>query len=107
MTERYKSYRDFFPYYLSEHSKPLCRAFHYVGTTLVLAVLAYAIFMRQWAFLALMPVAGYSFAWVGHFFVEKNRPATFTYPIWSLMGDFHMYFLWLTGRLKSRLKQLR
>ena len=46
--------------------------------------------------------AGYGFAWVGHFFVEHNRPATFTYPLWSFMGDYHMFFLWLTGQLKKR-----
>ena len=102
-TRTYTTFADFFPFYLREHAKPSTRALHYFGTTLVIAVALYAIIAGKWVFLLLMPVAGYFFAWVAHFFVEKNRPATFTYPLWSLAADFKMYFLWLTGQLPRHL----
>ena len=102
-TRTYTTFADFFPFYLREHAKSSTRALHYFGTTLVIAVALYAILTGKWLFLLLMPVAGYFFAWVAHFFVEKNRPATFTYPLWSLAADFKMYFLWLTGRLPRHL----
>jgi hypothetical protein len=91
-------FKTFFPYYLREHAHPLCRALHYIGTTLVIALAAYAIGTAHYVYLWGLPVVGYFFAWVGHFFIEKNKPATFTYPLWSLIGDFKMYFLFITGR---------
>ena len=99
-----QSFAEFFPYYLREHADPRTRALHYVGTTLVIAVAAYAVLSQTWLLLLLMPAAGYFFAWVSHFFIEKNRPATFTYPLWSLVSDFKMYGLWITGRLGAHLK---
>lgn len=105
MTDRqYKTFDDFFPYYLQEHAKPLTRGWHYVGTALVILVALTAIVTGTWWMLALMPVAGYFFAWVSHAFVERNKPATFTYPLWSLAADFKMFFLALTGRLGPHLK---
>lgn len=102
-TERYTSFRDFFPFYLSEHSNPVNRALHYVGTGGALVLYAVAIVTwGLWPAIA-APFVGYGFAWVGHFVVEKNRPATFTYPLWSLWGDFVMLFLFLTGRLRRHL----
>ena len=92
-------FKTFFPYYLREHAHPLCRALHYIGTTLVIALAAYAIGTAHYVYLWGLPVVGYFFAWVGHFFIEKNKPATFTYPLWSLIGDFKMYFLFITGRM--------
>ena len=92
-------FASFFPYYLREHAHPLCRSLHYIGTTLVIALAAYALGTGQLVYLWALPVVGYFFAWVGHFFVEKNKPATFTYPLWSLIGDFKMYFLFITGRI--------
>ena len=92
-------FKTFFPYYLREHAHPLCRALHYIGTTLVIALAAYAIGTAHYVYLLGLPVVGYFFAWVGHFFIEKNKPATFTYPLWSLIGDFKMYFLFITGRM--------
>ena len=103
-TERYQSFAEFYPYYLQEHSNPVCRRLHYAGSLLVLAILAYALFSQQWLWLLAMPLAGYGFAWVGHFVFEKNRPATFTYPLWSLRADFRMWWLWLTRRLRPELE---
>lgn len=98
MVPRLASYEEFWPYYVSEHSRPDTRALHFVGTSLVLASLAAAVLVSPWWLLA-APFAGYGFAWAGHFFCEKNRPATFTYPLWSLRGDFRMYRLMLLGRM--------
>ena len=99
-TERYQSFAEFYPYYLQEHSNPVCRRLHYAGSLLVLAILAYALLTQQWLWLLAMPLAGYGFAWVGHFVFEKNRPATFTDPLWSLMGDWVMFKDVLTGRIR-------
>ena len=101
----YNSYSEFWPFYLREHGKPATRALHYAGTSLVVLLLIAAVLLRQWWLLIVLPVAGYAFAWVAHFFVEKNRPATFTYPAWSLRADFHMWWLWLTGRLAPELER--
>jgi hypothetical protein len=105
MATAIRTYREFWPYYLEEHSKPQTRSLHFAGTALVFAALAAAIWTRDWWLLLLMPVAGYGFAWVAHFAVEKNRPATFTYPLWSLASDFRMFFVWLAGRLGSELRK--
>ncbi|MEP5938124.1 MAG: DUF962 domain-containing protein [Erythrobacter sp.] len=100
---KFQSFAEFWPFYLCEHSKASTRAFHYFGTTLVVLIAITALVTGRWAVLALAPVAGYFFAWVAHFTIEKNRPATFTYPLWSFAADFRMWFLWLTGRLGPEL----
>lgn len=99
-SERFKSFAEFYPYYLEEHRNPTCRRLHYVGSLLVLVVLGYALFSGQWLWLLALPVIGYGFAWVGHFVFERNRPATFAYPLYSLMGDWVMLKDMLTGRLR-------
>ncbi len=99
-------YADFWPYYLGEHAHPLCRRLHFVGTSLVIALALVALATRRWGIFALVPVAGYGFAWVAHFAVEKNRPATFTYPLWSLGSDFVMWWKMATGRLDGELARL-
>jgi hypothetical protein len=103
MQKRYKSFSEFWPHYLREHSKPRTRALHYAGTTLVVLIAGGAVLSGNWRFLLAMPIAGYGFAWASHAAVERNRPATFTYPGWSLRADFRMWRLWLMGRLGPEL----
>lgn len=98
-TAHFRSFAEFYPYYLGEHSNPTCRRLHFVGTSLVIALLAYAIGSGKWLLLLALPVFGYGFAWVGHFFFEKNRPATFTHPLYSLIGDFVMFRDILVGKI--------
>ena len=102
---RLKSFADFWPYYLREHSRPRTRALHYAGTSLVVLVAAAALATRLWWLFWILPVAGYGFAWAAHMLVERNRPATFTHPLWSLAADFRMWALWLTGRLGPELER--
>lgn len=96
---RFASFRDFYPYYLSEHSDRTCRRLHFVGTCLVLTVVAASLITGNAWLLLLAPIAGYGFAWVGHFVFEKNRPATFSHPFYSLAGDFVLFRDMLTGRI--------
>lgn len=98
MSERYRSFASFYPFYLSQHRHPVCRRLHYVGTTLVILTVVYAVSAGHWRALWLAPVFGYGFAWAGHFFYERNRPATFQYPFYSLVADFRLFF----DRLRNR-----
>lgn len=101
-TSPFKSFRDFYPYYLSEHAHPTCRKLHFFGSCLVLACLALAAAQRNaWWLLAAL-FAGYGFAWVGHFFFEHNRPATFKHPFYSFLGDWVMFKDMLTGKVGFR-----
>jgi hypothetical protein len=97
---RFQSFAEFYPYYLQEHSNDTCRRLHYVGSLLVLYILGYALLTQQWLWLLALPLAGYGFAWVGHFAFEKNKPATFKYPLYSFMGDWVMLRDALTGRIR-------
>ena len=97
-TDRYSRFSDFYPFYLTEHVNPVSRRLHVVGTGLVIALtVAAAATLNPWLLLA-APLAGYGFAWVGHFVFERNRPATFRYPLWSLMGDFRLFFETISGK---------
>ena len=100
MEKKYQSLKEFYPYYLSEHQHPTSRILHFVGTGLVLVVLGLAIALKNYSWLAGIPVLGYGYAWVGHFFFEKNKPATFTYPFYSLASDFLLFFDLLRGKEK-------
>ncbi len=97
---KYQSFAEFYPFYLSQHTNRVCRALHFVGSWLVLLVAAYAIWSGQLVWFLLTPVIGYGFAWVGHIGFEKNVPATFTYPIYSFMGDWVMFKDILLGKIK-------
>ncbi|GLQ96289.1 DUF962 domain-containing protein [Dyella mobilis] len=96
----FASFHDFYPYYLGEHRDHRCRRMHFVGSSLVLLIVLAALFSGHLAWLWLVPLAGYGFAWMGHFFFEKNRPATFRHPVYSLMGDWVMYWDILRGKVK-------
>lgn len=102
--EKFTSFKQFYPYYLREHSHPVCRGLHYIGSILVLIVLFYSLIQQHYTLLWLLPVIGYGFAWVGHFFVEKNRPATFTYPFYSLAADWVMLKDFLTFQINKKLQ---
>jgi hypothetical protein len=95
---RFETFRDFYPFYLSEHTNKISRRLHVVGTTLVLILAASALLTSMPCLLLLTPLAGYAFAWFGHIAFEKNRPATFSYPIFSLLGDFRLFFETVTGQ---------
>ena len=107
MERKYHSLKDFYPYYLTEHSNATCRATHYIGTTLLFAVVASSIYFGNSKILFLLPVVGYGFAWLGHFVFEKNKPATFQYPFYSLASDFIMYFHFITGQIDKKLAEAK
>ncbi len=97
-TARFRSLKEFYPYYLSEHQHPASRVLHFVGTGLIAVWIVLAIVQRNAWWFVLVPVGGYAFAWVGHFFFEKNKPATFQYPGYSLASDFILFWHLLTGK---------
>ncbi|MFL6373514.1 MAG: Mpo1-like protein [Pyrinomonadaceae bacterium] len=101
-----RSYSEFWDFYVQEHSKPATRALHFVGTMLGTALLLYLLVTGHWYFFPLFLVVGYGFAWVAHFVVEKNRPATFRYPLWSFISDFKMIGYILTGRMRKEVQRV-
>lgn len=94
---KYTTFADFYPFYLSEHSNMINRKLHVVGTTIAFLLLFYSLFTGEYGLLKFFPVIGYGFAWVGHFFFEKNKPATFKYPFYSFAGDLRMWYECVTG----------
>jgi hypothetical protein len=98
--KEYKTLREFYPYYLNEHQDATCRALHFAGTSLFFVFLMGAFLFHNLNILWLCPLSGYGFAWVGHFFFEKNKPATFKYPLFSLLSDFKLYFEIVAGKEK-------
>jgi len=99
---RFRTFSEFYPFYLGEHTNPMCRRLHFIGTSLATVLLAGALVTQRWWLILAALVVGYAFAWVGHFFFEHNRPATFQYPLFSFMGDWRMWFEILTGRVSVR-----
>lgn len=98
--ERYRSFGDFYPFYLSEHSNQVSRRLHFTGTSIAVALLVTAAITQRWWLVAVALVQGYAFAWAGHYFFERNKPATFRYPAFSLMGDWRLWWEILTGKLR-------
>src|SRR5262245_25924178 len=103
--ERFQSFEEFWPFYVREHSNKYNRRLHFVGTTLALACVAGGLLTKKRWLLALAPVAGYGCAWIGHFLLEKNKPATFKYPVWSLRGDFKMWVKMATLKMDAEVEK--
>lgn len=101
----YTSFWEFYPYYLTEHARPINRTLHFIGTSLVIFCFAYAVYTGNAKYLMAMPLFGYGFAWFGHFVLEKNKPATFKYPFYSLGSDFVMFFHILTGQINKKVDE--
>jgi hypothetical protein len=99
--QKFNSFGEFWPHYVSEHSRAGTRLLHLIGTTIgIICVVLFILAGKWWLFpLALVP--GYGAAWIGHFFIEHNKPATFQHPLWSFMGDYKMIWMMLTGKIKS------
>jgi hypothetical protein len=104
--DRFQTFEAFWPYYLGEHRLIKCRALHYLGTVGSAILLIILLVNALWTWLPMVLVAGYGPAWIGHFFIERNRPATFTYPWWSLLGDYKMFYMAIRGELRSELSRL-
>lgn len=95
----FANFQEFWPFYLKEHANPLNRKLHFIGTLLVHVVAIFAAVKGNPLFFIFVPIVGYTFAWIGHFIIEKNRPATFKHPLWSLRGDFKMFYQMCLGKL--------
>ncbi|HEX8708287.1 MAG TPA: DUF962 domain-containing protein [Pyrinomonadaceae bacterium] len=102
-----KSFEKFWPHYVAEHSRPATRALHFAGTTAALGCAAALIAKGKWKWLPLAFVPGYAAAWASHFLVEKNRPATFEHPLWSLRADYRMFGLMLAGKMDAEISRVR
>lgn len=97
---RFKTFKEFYPFYLTEHLNPTSRKLHFTGTALLFVILIGSLLTGKYYGLFAIPIVGYGFAWIGHFFFEKNKPATFQYPLYSLISDFRLFFDLLTGKEK-------
>ena len=105
MSKPIKTYSEFWPYYLQEHAQPATRGYHYLGIIALIGVILATLTTGNFFYLWFMPVVGYGFAWFSHLSIEKNKPATFDYPFWSLISDFRMFYCWLTGQMDNELKK--
>jgi hypothetical protein len=99
-TRVYRTLDEFYPFYLSEHSNRTCRRLHFIGTTIAVALLLATVVTQTWWLVVVALVQGYTFAWIGHFFFEHNKPATFTYPWLSFLGDWRMWWEILTNKIR-------
>jgi hypothetical protein len=107
MKKKYSNLTEFYPYYLTEHQDVVSRRLHFIGTGLFLVILCAGLYTGRYNILWFAPLSGYGFAWVGHFFFEKNKPATFEYPFMSLVSDFIMFWHILTGQLPEQLRHAK
>jgi hypothetical protein len=107
MTTNPQTYTEFWDFYVSEHSRPLTRLLHFVGTTLGIALLVYFVAIGRWYLFPAFFVVGYGFAWFAHFVIEKNKPASFRYPLWSFISDFKMMGYMLTGRMSAEVSRVQ
>jgi len=99
MQDGIKTYKEFYQFYLTEHSDKNCRVMHFIGTALVFIIIFLTFYLSNFFLWFFVPIVGYGFAWVGHFYFEKNKPAAFKYPLWSLASDFKMFFEILIGKI--------
>lgn len=106
MSERMQTFEEFWPFYVKEHANPRTRRFHFVGTSVVIGLLGTAVLRRKGWPLMVAPFAGYGPAWVSHFFIEKNKPASFKYPLWSLVADFKMWGLIASGQMDAEVARI-
>jgi hypothetical protein len=105
-TRRFNSFTEFWPYYVAEHRQPNTRRLHMIGTTIGIACAVFFIAAGRWWLFPLGLVPGYGAAWIAHFFIEKNKPATFQYPLWSFMGDYKMIALMLAGKMDEEVDRV-
>jgi hypothetical protein len=105
--EKIKTYAEFWDFYVAEHSQPLTRLLHFTGTSLGLVLLFWIVKNGNWIYLPLCFVTGYAFAWFSHFVIEKNKPATFKYPLWSFISDYKMMFYMLTGKMNAEVERVK
>jgi hypothetical protein len=106
METRIETYAEFWDFYVQEHSQPLTRTLHFVGTSLAILLLIWIGSRGAWNYFPLCFVVGYAFAWISHFFVEHNKPATFKYPLWSFVSDYKMMWLMMTGRMNAEVERV-
>jgi len=104
--DRIETFEEFWDFYVGEHSAKATRVLHFIGTTAAMSLLAGGLLTRRRWMLLLAPIAGYGPAWIGHFFVEKNRPASFKYPLWSLQADFVMWWKMVNGKMDAEIERV-
>ena len=100
MSKKYNNFSEFYPFYLSQHENQTCRRFHFIGSFLILLLIVYVVIFGNYLLFWFIPIVGYGFAWLGHILFEKNKPATFKYPIYSLIGDWVMFKDILLGKIR-------
>jgi hypothetical protein len=101
------NYAEFWDFYVQEHSQPLNRTLHFIGTSSAILLLAFFILRGSWVYFPICLILGYGFAWIGHFFIEKNKPATFQYPFWSFISDYKMMWFMISGKINGEVERVR
>lgn len=104
--DKITNYAEFWDFYVQEHSQPLTRLLHFVGTSLAIVLLVWIIRNGTWTYFPLCLIVGYGFAWFSHFYIEKNKPATFKYPLWSFISDYKMMFFMLIGKMNGEVERV-